>query len=367
MPASRSPKRDSAARTDGASRVILLTGADTDRKTAAGHALLTRHVDPDFFDFDAETLDGATASAEQVLSAVATVPLGNGQKVVYLRDTHQIDPEAQKRLADGLGRIPASGLLVLGTGAPVVEEGKVRRGSVVVAELTAAVKKLGEIQDFPAARTDDLRAVLLAASKEMGKTLDPDALSALAQLPPDDAGRVRTELEKAALHAGTATRITLTDVEATLSRSPDDVIFKLCDAVGGRRTAEALGYLQSLFQTGARPESVAPRTLVMLARQIRLLAQFRYLGEKRLIARGSKGLPADVAALLPGDGAASILANPRTAWMADKYLGQARNFAGGELAERLERLLHADLALKGAVPGGDDPRALMQRLVIELC
>jgi DNA polymerase III delta subunit len=53
--------------------------------------------------------------------------------------------------------------------------------------------------------------------------------------------------------------------------------------------------------------------------------------------------------------------------MADKYVGQARNFTLPELEERLEKLLHADLTLKGVYPGGDSPQAVLQRLVIELC
>jgi hypothetical protein len=53
--------------------------------------------------------------------------------------------------------------------------------------------------------------------------------------------------------------------------------------------------------------------------------------------------------------------------MADKYVNQARNFSGAELAVRLERLLMADLALKGVEPGGDSPQIVLERLVVELC
>jgi hypothetical protein len=62
-----------------------------------------------------------------------------------------------------------------------------------------------------------------------------------------------------------------------------------------------------------------------------------------------------------------MMANPRMSWMADKYVGQARKFTGEEIAHRLERLLHADLMLKGIEPGGDAPQAVLQRLVVELC
>ncbi|MBB6052423.1 DNA polymerase III subunit delta [Armatimonas rosea] len=360
------PKARESERPDGPSRVILLTGLEAERKQAEALEYL-KQADPDFADFDAETLDGSHASAEQVLGAVGTVPFGNGKKVVLLRDTQQLDTEEQKRLAAGLDRIPPQGLLVLHTGSPIIEDGKTKRGSAVSTELANAVKKLGEVRDFALPKVEDLRGHLIQEARRLGKTLDSEALALLSQLPADDVRHIGTELEKAALHAGTNAKITAADVEATLSRGPDDVIFKLCDAVGMRKPKEALQHVNTLFRGSSRPDSVAPRTLVLLARQIRLVMQFRFLGEKKMAGRNAQPVSPQVAALLPADGAASILANPRTAWMADKYIGQARNFTLPELEERLEKLLNADLALKGSLPGGDNPQAVLQRLVIELC
>lgn len=360
-------RRTETARPDGAARVFLLLGADQPRKRAEVEALAAQFADPDFADFDAEVLDGAGATAERILSAVATVPLGSRCKVVTVRDTQQMDPEEQKRLAAGLGALPASGRLLLHTGTPVLEEGKVKRGSAPATELVNAVKKCGEAREFSPPRTDDLRAALMQMARRLGKTLAPEALTVLAQLPADDVLRVESELQKAALYAGDAPTVTGQDVEATLSRSPDDVIFRLCDAVGARRTAEALGHVTTLFQSGSRPESVAPRTLVMLARQIRLIAQFRFLASRRMAGRGAAAPTPEALSLLPGDGAGAIAANPRTAWMADKYVAQARHFTADELEERLEMLLRADLSLKGIEPGGDNPQALIQRLVVALC
>lgn len=347
-------------------RVVLLTGAEAGRKQAAAEALLGEQVDPDWTDFDSETMDGAAATAERVLGGVGTVPFGQKRRVVLVRDTQQMDGEEQKRLAQSLARIPASGFLILHTGTPVVEEGKAKRASVVVAELASAVKKEGKVLDFALPRADDVRAWVQNEAKRGGKTIAPDALALLGQLPGEDLNRVGSELEKAACHAGDAPMITLEDVEATQSRTPDDVIFKLCDAVGARRPAEALGHVATLLRSGGRPEAVAPRTLVLLARQIRLLAQFKYLSSKGLAGRGAGAVPREAAVLLPTDGAVQTLANPRMAWMADKYVQQARNFSGAELMERLERLLAADLALKGVTPS-DSPQIVLQRLVVELC
>jgi len=346
--------------------VILVTGADSDRK-ADSVSRLAAVIDSDFADFDLETLDGAAATAETVLSAASTVPFGGGRRVVVVRDTQQMDPEEQKRLALGLGSIPPCGLLVLATGSPVVEEGRTRKGTVVVAELLSAARALGEVEDHAAPKGEALRPRLIALARELGRTIDPGALSLLVQLPSDDLVHAERELEKAVLHAGDATRVSVADIEAVLARGPDDVIFKLCDSVGARRPAEALAHLATLFQGGGRPDSVAPRALVLLARQIRLVLQFRWLGEQRMVGRGAGPVTDAVRGVLPSDGAPGMLANPRTSWMADKFTGQARKYSMEELERAMERLLEADLRLKGILPGGDDPRGVLQRLIVEIC
>ena len=351
----------------GPPRVLLITGNDSGKKKAEAQRLMENAVSPDFADFDAETLDGATTTADHALSAVSTVSLGDGKRVALVRDTNQMDTEEQKRLAASLGKVPESGLLILHTGTPISEDGKVKRGSVVALELSNAVKKVGQILDFALPKADDARDFLAQAAREAGKRLSSEAAALLSQLPADDVGRLVTEVAKAAAHAGDAATISAADVEAVLSRSPDDVIFKLCDAVGARKTAEALGHVSTLFRGNGRADGVAARALVMLARQIRLLAQFRYLGEKRMAGRNANPVSPDVLALLPADGAGGMVANPRMAWMADKYVNQARNFSGAELAHRMERLLHTDLILKGIEPGGDSPQIVLQRLVVELC
>lgn len=366
MAARKAAAKDTASRPEGPVRVVLITGADPQRKQAQIETLL-KEADTDFADFDIEAMDPDSATAERMLSGVSTVPFGSGRRIVLVKEIHRLDTDEQKRLAAGLLIIPASGLLILVSGTPVVEDGKVRRQSVVSTDLANAVRKMGDVVDFAAPKAEELRPRLIAAARAMGKTIDSGALALLLQMPSDDLRHAEVELEKAALHAGDSDRIGIADVEAVLSRGPDEVIFKLCDAVGGKRSAEALSHLAVLFSSGQRPDSTAPRTLVMLARQIRLLLQVRYLGEQRMVGRQAMPLSDAVRDRLPGDGVVSMLGNPRSAWMVDKLVGQARQHSLPGLARKLESLLEADMRLKGMVPGGDDPMAVMQRLVVELC
>ena len=124
-------------------RIFLLTGAEPAKKNAEVQRLVQKAVDDSFADFDVETMTGNTATAERILSAAGTVPLGEGSRVVVVRDTQQMESEEQKRLAAGLARIPQSGFLILHTGSPVIEDGKTKRGTTVEITLTNAVKKSG--------------------------------------------------------------------------------------------------------------------------------------------------------------------------------------------------------------------------------
>jgi DNA polymerase III delta subunit len=226
----RSADSDPVTSDTTSARVILLTGTDAAGKATEAKRLIETAADADFADFDVESLDGNTTTADRVLSAISLSPFGTGRRVVHVRDAQQLDLEEQKRIAAGLDKLPASGLLILQAGAPIYEDGKVKRASVVATELSSAVKKWGKIAEFSPPKADDARGWIQNLVRETGKTLTGDALALLTQLPPEDMQRLPAEIAKAAAHAGDSPTISALDIEATLSRSPDDVIFKLCDA-----------------------------------------------------------------------------------------------------------------------------------------
>jgi DNA polymerase III delta subunit len=186
-------------------------------------------------------------------------------------------------------------------------------------------------------------------------------------LPADDMRRLETELGKLFDYMGDEVVIHASDVTEVLSRGPDEVIFKLCDALGARRGGEALRLLDSTFHIGTKPDGTALRVLTMLARQIRLVHQARILLEYRMIGRGAAPMSAEVAAMLPADGIKATLANPRMAWMGDKLATQAKQWSFDALESALIALEHADGALKGIVPGGDNPREIIEECVVRMC
>ena len=45
------------------------------------------------------------------------------------------------------------------------------------------------------------------------------------------------------------------------SETPEEKVFKLVDAIGTKRPADAIALLDQLFETGDRPEDEAPKVL----------------------------------------------------------------------------------------------------------
>ncbi|MFN7830115.1 MAG: hypothetical protein ACK5NX_02835, partial [Armatimonadota bacterium] len=138
-------------------RIVLITGTQSAEKASLARTLATR-VDADFADFDSETIAAVGTPIDRLLSAVSTAPFGDGKRVVVVTHAEQLDDATQKKLASGIDKIPGTGLMILLTGEPVIEDGKAKKGSIVLTELVTAVKKHGKVVDFGVPQKDDLRA-----------------------------------------------------------------------------------------------------------------------------------------------------------------------------------------------------------------
>jgi len=95
-----------------AARVYLLQGQDDRLKRRALAELLDRLVDPAGRDFDLEQLDADSAAAEEILAALASLPLFSDRRVVLLQNAgrlrHPRHRGTQERLAAAIPTLSAS-------------------------------------------------------------------------------------------------------------------------------------------------------------------------------------------------------------------------------------------------------------------
>ena len=355
----------SKSKADEPPRAYLFRGDDDYAKQRELDALLASLVAPDLADFDLERLEGDSATAERVMTGVSIVPFGSPQRVVLVRYANKMDEQEQEKLASRLEQIPASGCLVLAVPAAEKASGRPRRGSEVIGGLSKAVRKVGQVREIGRMKSGEAIGFARSLIAKAGKKIDSAAASALVARVGTDSSIIASEVQKLIDYTGDSPGISEADVALVTSETPEEKIWKLVDAIGARRPPEALRLLGELFDAGDDPKGDAPRTLAMIARQFRLIWQAKMLlssGVKNL-ARADVGQ--DLQSALPSDGNIVDLV-ARQPWQAGRLANHARAFSRQDLARAFECIGRTDMTIKQAIEGPEDPRLLMELLIISL-
>ncbi len=174
-----------------------------------------------------------------------------------------------------------------------------------------------------------------AAAEQLGAYLSSD----LRQLD-NELRQLDNELEKLVTYAGTAP-IGADMVQQLVADAREANIFALTDALGSRQVSSALSLLHKSLADGEPP----PKIMVMLARQFRLLLQFKELR--------SMGLP-------PDEIGRRLQVQP---FVVNKLAGQARRFTTAQLEAAYDCLLDADVKVK---TGRLEPDVALDLLVTEI-
>jgi len=177
-----------------------------------------------------------------------------------------------------------------------------------------------------------------------GKKLAPDAAELLVELVGPQMGLLDSELEKLAVAIGPKASIDATDVDRLVGRSRAGDVFRILDAVGEGKPAEALGVLGQLLEEGDDPLAI----LGPLTYQLRKLATVG-----RLLGQGhSLGPAMDTAGV------------PRWPKARESFDRQVRYLGRRRLDQIPDWLVEINLGLKGGNPL--PPRLQLERLIVKL-
>jgi len=362
-------------------RVILIAGTDDGLKSEALHLLVSKVVDPEFADIDREEIDiPHTANSEslgrEIISMSMGMPMFSERRVIVVTNIQRLNKEDQDALVAGIERLGERSCLVLVAGTPEFDSGKIKAKSVASAVLIKAVDKAGLVLTCNAPNENDLFNRAHALVKAAGKTIDSAGLEQIIHQSKaaaadrggggksGDLNVLRSELEKAILYVGDRPKITEADVSKVCGRAAIENIFALTDAVGNRNAPRALDALDELLRTGEKPDRVAARVIVMLARQIRLVWGALAIGQ-------SKGGDLDPYLSNEMSGLAA-----RQGYLLRSLQDQARRWTPKELEAAQRKILSYDLELKGIsvedalgeqAPAANDPSSLLKMLTVELC
>jgi len=343
--------------------VYLLHGPDELELEAVVRALKDRVVDASFAEFDSERLNANGTTPDVILALASLAPFASERRLVVVTGAEAFRRRERQRDADEL----ANGLARLGSAACLAflcldVADRARTKTVISARFDAAVREHGAVVEVPAPTEDALKEWIDAEAAEWGQSVAPDAAQRLVELTKGDRRRLQHDLHKALCHAGDRQQVTLRDVEEIAAHDPEDVAFRLVDAMGWRRTTEALRLLDELLRFEQRVPSAAGRLLSLIGRQMRLIWQARELAELGYTPSDVRNLPADVAEDLPSD--ANIVA---LAWKCRDLFAMAKGWTREDVRAAFDAIVRCDLANKGGGTGGEDVAGNLRVLAARLC
>lgn len=358
-----------AAKSTEAPKAYLFAGDDDFRKQRELDELLTTLVASDFADFDLEHLEGDSASADRIMAGLGIPPFSSPRRVVLVKYANKMDEDEQKKLASQLGRVPSSGCLILVSPAPDKTDGRPRKGSEVIGDLSKAVRKVGRVirvgEERGREKTDNARRFAQSLFAEAGKKMDSTALAAFLQRAGSDFSILSTEARKLIDYSGDSDKITSQDVAKVTSETPEEKVFKMVDAISAKKPADAMRLLDELYETGDRPENESPKVLANIARTFRLIWQAKMLLSAGVSRFSKDSVPEKLRALLPSSPNIVDLVS-RQNWQQDRLTAQAARFTRSQLVRGFESIAKADSMLKGIEGAMEDARMIMELLVLDL-
>lgn len=282
-------------------------------------------------DINLDIFEGKTP-AHQIIEAAQAVPFLGEKRLVIVKDfLAEQDSDEQKKMAERFADIPDSTVVLFWENSQPDKR----------TSLFKALQKSARLEEFKPLMGDDLTRWIIKTVQERGAAIDWTTATYLASLLPFDTWQIHNEIEKLLLYAGNEP-ITKETIDNVVSAAHATTVFKLTDALGQRRSHEAIRHLHTLVEKGEE----IPMIWGMLVRQIRMLIQIRELSQ---------------AGYSPASIASTIKQHP---YAVSTMVPQSKNFTLSELKKLFSRLLAIDLRLKtGAFSyTATNPRAYLLEL-----
>jgi DNA polymerase III subunit delta len=281
--------------------------------------------------FGLSTYPGDKTEFATVRDDLDTLPFLGGRRLIAVEAADPFVTRYRANLEKYVGQPSATGVLVL--------EVKTWPANTKLAKLVPEATTL-TCKSPPVYRLPQW-CVQWAASRH-GKQLAMPAAQLLVDLVGGEMGQLDQELAKLATYVGAAKKIDVAEVDVLVGRGHSASAFKIFDAIGANKPAEALAILDSLFDQGEEPI----RILAAFSMQLRRLAQAARLSEQ--------GMPSGTALAQAGVPPFAI----RDSEQQLRHIGLRR---AGKL---YDWLLEADLGMKGS--SSLPPRTLLERLIVRL-
>jgi DNA polymerase-3 subunit delta len=302
--------------------VIILTGADTYRSLQRLRQLreaFTQKHDPQ--GLGAVVLDGDSINEEDVRNALGSGGLFSKHRLVV------IDPYRSAKSSLKPTGLSAAAVLIVKDQETILiirevaEAPTTKRGSRAGKAAVALKIPGAKVEEFPAMDVGTCERWVAAEVKKLGGQINTAVARCLVSATGPDTWRLHNEIDKLLAYA-TGRSITDKDVEELVMDKVESDIFRLTDAVGNNRRAEALRCLRHELEAGVNPLAI----LAMLERHVGGLLQ--------------------IAKLKPESSAAAARELGMHPYVAQKSFSQAKTIGYDRLRSWYRRLINIDRDLK---------------------
>jgi DNA polymerase-3 subunit delta len=327
-------------------------------------------------EFGLEVLSGTEVMVAEISTAMGTLPLFGGRRVVWLRRCGLFRSYAKAGSDEGYSKRADAVSAHLPQEAQEVK--------VIITEETVdkrltlykQIKARGLACEFNIMSEKDdrhLRSIyefVTGKLKADGKEITRDELFYLIQLVGTELHALLTELEKLALHADQRRRISRDDINLLVSPTRETVAYQLSDAIASRNLKASLLFLRRLLGQNEDPL----RILGALLKRVRFMLQARDLMEAGLIKeslfrygyplfrKSFNELPPSIREVLSGKNTYNLFT--QHPYVAFKICEAVQRVPLDRLREELDLVVRTDRELKG---GARSKSEKLEDLVISLC
>ncbi|HUK55575.1 MAG TPA: DNA polymerase III subunit delta [Nitrospiria bacterium] len=311
--------------------VYLFTGEEEFLIQAALERLVPAAVDPATKDFNYTILDGESASADAILTAVESLPAFAKRRLVVLKSAEQLPASEANRLVPYLKDPCPTTCFVC-----VAPKFDARRSFFQALKMQAAVLDCRPLSDA------QVTVWLKAQAKSQGRAISEDAVLFLKERVGRDLFPLQNELTKAVLGSDHPKTIELEDVQRACSASGEVSVYDLLGSLARRRLEPSIRTLTRLMEDGEPPLKI----LSTVGYRFRLVWKV-----KRAMQAGHSD-----AALMRMFGMGQ--------WAAASVIAAAKAYSEKDLRWAFQRFIETDAGLKG---GALPPKLLMDLLIFDLC
>ena len=311
--------------------VVFLYGNEAFLRERALSRIRETYIDPATADFNFDLVEAHDVTAAGLVDMANAMPTFAEWRLVVVRDAHKLSAQITEDLIPYLKDPSPTTLLVL------VGE-KIDRRKKFFQEF----KKHGALVEFKELYENQIPAFVRDQAELAGIHLTEAAMALFCRRVGTSLHEISAEITKLATYLGEGTLADVAEIEAIVSSTRSENVFKLTDAIGEKRIKDALKLSRKLMEDGEAPLMI----VAMLSRF------YRQLWSACELSKQGAGR---------GDMARKIGINP---YFLDGLLAQARMSSARHCRFAFERLLETDLALKSS---GSHPSALLDRLVLDLC